>query len=78
MNKIQQLAAKVNINRLSVFRERLAEFGVSSGTAWNVWTYGATTKNDHLVIHALEQVLMVSAMNIVEDPESLILKGQTK
>ncbi len=78
MNKIQLFAEKVRIYRLSDFRKALAQYGVSSGTAFNIWTDGATTQMKYAAIKALENILLVAPLQFLEDPENLQPVDQRK
>ena len=72
MNKIQSYAKKVQIYRLADLRNALSLYGVSAGTSYTVWSRGATTQMKYAVIKALENVLLVSANQFLEDPENLL------
>jgi hypothetical protein len=72
MNKIQTYAKKVNINRQIELRNALALYGVSAGTSHTIWSEGATTQMKYAVVTALERVLLVPAVQFLEDPEKLL------
>jgi hypothetical protein len=71
MNKIQDYAKRVNIVRQIDFRKALALYRVSAGTAYTVWSKGATTQMKYVVIYALQKVLLVDPVHFLQDPEKL-------